>query len=491
MIKTANLLQKTVLGVLAATTFGMLFYIVWFSGFKLSPTVEETFSSIVLILFALISAILGGFIAFSNKYQRSIRQAWLFIGLASLCNGIAEILWLYYTQIGINPFPSLADVFYLLFYPLLLIGILSLPYLPARNEHRFMIFLDMGIVMVVGAMLIWTYILGPIIKQNSTGMAGLISLAYPVGDFLILAGLVSLIQRELDSMGRTKVILLSVSMISTGLADLLFAVVQNEGTNIQMVYMNDLWMLSSWALLMAAGWQILHNSTESDSEQAVFLPVLRNYLIYLAPVLGLLLTISGLANIIRLDLKLIGTLLLTIILLVLIYTRQGIVLHENRQLYQRMENLAITDALTTLYNRHSFNETINREINRTKRHGRGLSLLIIDVDNFKKYNDTYGHLKGDQMLHDISLALKECIRRTDFLARYGGDEFVLILPESKVEDASRVSEKIQKMITERFKQDDLSVSVGIALYRPDMTEQALLGEADADLYQHKRLIMAG
>jgi len=491
MNKTTNLLQKSVLSTLAAATLCVLFYTFWFSGLRQSASIEGTFSSMVLILLAFLGAILGGFIAFSKKYSKSIRRAWVLISLANLSNCIAEILWFYFTQKGIEPFPSLADVFYLLFYPLLLAGVLSLPYLPSKPDQRLMIGLDMSIVMLVGGMLIWTYILGPVVAQNVAGLSGLVSVAYPLGDFLILAGLVFLIQRDLDRVGRTKVVFLTLSMVATALADLLFTVVQNEGTDIPMVFMNPLWLLSSWAILMAAGWQILYPSVVIKTKQSNFLPLLRNYLVYLAPVLGLSLVINGLGSIIRMDHRLIGTVLLTILLLVLIYSRQAVILHENRQLFQKMENLAITDPLTTLYNRHSFNETIDREINRTNRHGHALSLLIIDVDHFKTYNDNFGHLKGDQMLHDVSLAIKDCTRKTDFLARYGGDEFVLILPETNLEDARWVSEKIQKIVLERLSRDNLSVSIGIALYKPGTTEQALVGEADANLYQQKHLKMVG
>ena len=490
MDRSATFLKKTVLVTLAVATLCVLFYIVWFSGLRLSASIEDVFSSIALILLALLGVVFGAILAFSKKYPDTIRRTWAFIGLASLSNCIAEILWFYYSQQGLNPYPSMADVFYLLFYPLLLAGVLSLPYLPSKPGQRLMIGLDMSIVMLVGGMLIWTYILGPVIDQHDTGLPGLISLAYPLGDFLILAGMVSLIQRELDKVGRTELVFLTMSMIATALADILFAVVQNEGTDIPMVFMNPLWLLSSWAILMAAGWQILHPTTDASTDQYNFLPLLRNYLVYLAPMLGLLLAFSGLANFIRLDHRLIGTILLTIILLFLIYTRQAFILHENRQLYQKMESLAVTDALTTLYNRHSFNETIYREINRTIRHGHDLSLLIIDVDDFKIYNDTHGHLKGDQMLHDISLAIKDCTRKTDFLARYGGDEFVLILPETNLEDARRVSAKIERIVRDRFSMDNLSVSLGLALYKTGMNEQALVGEADANLYQQKHLKMA-
>jgi diguanylate cyclase (GGDEF)-like protein len=95
------------------------------------------------------------------------------------------------------------------------------------------------------------------------------------------------------------------------------------------------------------------------------------------------------------------------------------------------------------------------------------------------------------MLNDISMVLKDSIRKTDFLARYGGDEFVLILPETDQEDANRVSQKIQKLVKGRFSHDNLGVSIGVVLCTPGMTEQALVGEADANLYQQKHLKLAG
>ncbi|HCC79339.1 MAG: hypothetical protein A2X25_06440 [Chloroflexi bacterium GWB2_49_20] len=483
-------MRTAVKATLTVSTLGVLLYLIWFLGFKFSASSEDFVSSMGLILLALLGASLGGYIAFSPKHPTAIRRTWGLIGLASLSNCIAEVLWYYFANIrGIDPFPSLADVFYLLFYPLLLAGVLSLPYLPSKREHRLMIGLDIGIIMVVGCLLIWVYLLGPIVVQHETGLSGLISLAYPAGDFLILAGLISLIQRDLDRIGRTFVVLLAISMASTGLADLLFAIVENEGANIPLAYMNGMWLLSSWAILMAAGWQILIPTTDANTTNDTFIPLLRHYNVYFTPLLGLLLAFTGLAHALSLDHQLAGTLFLTFLLLILIYTRQGIVLHDNRQLYQKMEHLAITDALTTLYNRHSFNETIFRETNRTKRHGRDLSLLMIDVDNFKIFNDSFGHLKGDLMLHDIALALKDSIRKSDFLARYGGDEFVVILPETSLKEAGVVSQKIQTMVSEKFSKEGLGVSIGIAAYHSGITEQALLGEADENLYQQKHLKM--
>ena len=485
MNKSINPFRTVVKTLLLLSTLGILFYIIWFLGLNFSIPNENSVSSWGLILLALLSAILGGYIASSPNYPKAIRRTWGWIGLANLSNCIAEFLWLYFSVQGIEPFPSLADVFYLLFYPLLLAGILSLPYLPTKREHRLMIGLDISIVMVVGGMLLWVFLLGPIIDQHVAGLTGLISLAYPVGDFLILAGLISLIQRDLDSFGRTNMVLIIISMFSTGLADLLFAIVENNGFSFPDAFMNAMWMLSGWAILTAAGWQILSPGINADTRKDTFIPLLRRYNIYFTPFFGLLLAFGGLARVLVLNNQLIGTIILTSLLLALIYIRQGIVLHDNQKLYKYMEQLAITDALTTINNRHSFNETISKEIIRANRQSNDLSLLLIDVDNFKNFNDTCGHLAGDQLLKDIALSLKNCIRRTDYLARYGGDEFVIILPDTNLNKAALVSEKIQQTVSAEFSNKGVGVSIGMADFLPGMTDQAFLNEADKNLYIEK------
>lgn len=480
-------MRKLTISILILCSVGMIIYVFWFLLLKTSDVNEEVSSSSFLILLALMGAIFSGVITFSSRNTPAIRRTWAFIGLASLSNCIAEILYFHYSYvIGIDPFPSLADLFYLLFYPLLLLGILNLPNLPIRKEDRMTVSLDVIIIMVVGGILIWYTILGPLINEPQSGFSGLISMAYPLGDFLVLAGLVSLLQRDLDRVGWVQLAFLVICVAATGLADILYAIVQNEGANISEAFMNAMWMLSSWALLMAAGWQILAPAVKSSTGEITFLKVARQYSIYLIPLFGFIFTFTTLTSSFQLDQRLTGTLVMTVLLLLLVYLRQGLLLRDNRQLYQKMEHLAVTDALTNLYNRHSFNEAIYRETNRTKRHGRDLGLLLLDIDHFKRFNDTFGHLKGDQLLKDFAGALKDSIRKTDFLARFGGDEFVLILPETNLNDARQVAQKIESVIKERFPEEGLGISIGMAAYKPGMSEQTLLNEADQDLYQQKR-----
>ncbi|MBM3153533.1 MAG: GGDEF domain-containing protein, partial [Chloroflexi bacterium] len=169
----------------------------------------------------------------------------------------------------------------------------------------------------------------------------------------------------------------------------------------------------------------------------------------------------------------------------LVLFRQYLVLHDNRKLYRKMELQAVTDALTGVYNRHHFNEAIDREIKRAERYDSPLTLLLLDVDNFKNYNDTFGHLRGDILLKQIAQELTTFIRSTDLLARFGGDEFVIILAETDIVNAQKVADKITSEINARFSRERVGMSIGMAVFQPGMNAQSLLADADRSLYHSK------
>ena len=108
---------------------------------------------------------------------------------------------------------------------------------------------------------------------------------------------------------------------------------------------------------------------------------------------------------------------------------------ELLELNARLNQLANTDGLTGLYNHRHFQEMLEREVMRSGRHNREFALLFLDIDNFKKFNDEYGHVKGDQVLQNVAQSIKDNVRQSDIVARYGGEEFVIILPETGQEGA--------------------------------------------------------
>jgi len=163
---------------------------------------------------------------------------------------------------------------------------------------------------------------------------------------------------------------------------------------------------------------------------------------------------------------------------------------ENTMLYKSTERLSITDGLTGLYNHRHFQEQLEVEVKRAQRYDLNLSLIMIDLDHFKEYNDTYGHLEGDTLLRKIAQILKSSLRETDFVARYGGEEFAVILPETNKEGASITAERVRKAISERTFGEvgaKMTISLGAASYPDDACLRAdLIKAADGALYRAKR-----
>jgi diguanylate cyclase (GGDEF)-like protein len=161
--------------------------------------------------------------------------------------------------------------------------------------------------------------------------------------------------------------------------------------------------------------------------------------------------------------------------------------------YVQTKRLANTDGLTGLYNRRAFQERLRQEVERANRYHRPLSLIMIDIDHFKTYNDTYGHLQGDDVLVAVAQVLKQLSRASDIVARYGGEEFALILPETNKSSAAALGKRLRGQIERRkfpgetqLPEHVLTISVGIASHTPPESQEALLEAADTALYQAKR-----
>ncbi len=176
-------------------------------------------------------------------------------------------------------------------------------------------------------------------------------------------------------------------------------------------------------------------------------------------------------------------------LLMTLASESGVVI-ENAQLYARAKERAHTDELTGLLNHRYFHERIDEEISRCSRFGDIFSLLFIDLDLFKPYNDIYGHLAGDEMLKQIGLYIKNSVRSIDTAFRYGGDEFTVILPQASIADASKVAERVRKRIEMEMdsRGAPLTCSFGIASWPTDgVMREEIIHAADAALYHSKQM----
>lgn len=157
---------------------------------------------------------------------------------------------------------------------------------------------------------------------------------------------------------------------------------------------------------------------------------------------------------------------------------------EDQRISRRM---AVTDILTGLFNRRFFMQQLDLEFTRTQRHGHALSLLMFDLDWFKRYNDTHGHLRGDMLLTRVANLLKDGFRKTDVFGRYGGEEFIAMLPETLADEAALAAERVRKSVESELADEGITVSIGLAGCTPEIRSiLEFITYADAALYTAKR-----
>ena len=180
-------------------------------------------------------------------------------------------------------------------------------------------------------------------------------------------------------------------------------------------------------------------------------------------------------------------------ILALLSTQAAIAI-EKMQLFEKVKRLADTDGLTGLYNHRYFVRVLKEELKRARRFDHPLSVLIMDVDHFKQYNDNNGHLKGNDALKGVTAVMQKSVRKVDVLARYGGEEFAVIIPEADRASALRTAERICQAIEkqpfdgeEKQPNGKLTMSIGVASFPEDAKrEGTLLDRADSALYEAKR-----
>ena len=178
-------------------------------------------------------------------------------------------------------------------------------------------------------------------------------------------------------------------------------------------------------------------------------------------------------------------------------TNQAATTINRANVYAEILKHATLDALTSLYNRRQLEERIKQEVSGAKRHDRPLGAMMIDIDFFKSVNDTYGHAAGDLVLKTVSRIIKLQLRDYDIAGRYGGEEFAILLPFTKLEEAKMVAERLRKAVENKKidiskintesseKNISVTISLGVAEYSKEDSEETLLQNADKALYKAK------
>jgi len=490
VVSRSHSILRTPVGVIATLTLlGCVGYAAWILSKYYFLNTDLIIAGASLTALPLLVTAFGLAIAFRQDFVTHLRRGWLLISLGSASLMVANGINFYRRAFLLeDPVPGIADVFHSAFYPFAFVGLLLFSMALVSRQQRGILYLDLAIVMLGFSMILWRLVLARFNFSISNDIAAFWVITYPIGDLMILSATIALAQRDLIRPARWVLFYVALGMVVAAIADGLFAYDELGRIDIQPPYLNSFWMCSSQSLLLAATWQIASNTAmleDTPPKSRPFFYLLRLALPYLAVALGLGLLVQAVSGGDS-GLGLSGILYAAVMMVGLVLLRQYLVLQENVRLYQTVQRIAWTDGLTGLYNRHFFNEILPREMDRSHRYKDNLSILLLDVDGFKKFNDTYGHLQGDMVLKSVARVFASQLRASDTIARFGGDEFIIILPSANRRLAQSIAKRIQGALKEHvFHGTSLGVSVGVSVFRPGLSPEQLLEEADKDLYRHK------
>jgi diguanylate cyclase (GGDEF)-like protein len=413
-----------------------------------------------------------------RRNRTRTRWTWWLLAAGQLLFVVGDLLFDLHERVwNINAFPSVADVLYLSGYLPLTVGLLLL--IRARSPGRDRASLiDAAIIATGLGLLSWVFLMKPAATDSSLSVVGrVISIAYPAADVLLLA----LVARLMVGAGarNTAFRLLAGSIFVMLAGDVGFAFLSYADAYTPNHALNITWLLA-YVLFGAAA---LHPSMATLSERAVERPrrLTRRRLSLLtgvslvAPIL-LLGQAWGRTGI---DAAAIG--IGSIALFLLVVARMAGLIRQVEQQAAQLEKLAQHDPLTGAANRRAWDRALPVEMDRARRAGTPLAVALLDLDHFKRFNDTYGHQAGDQLLRSATEAWGSVLRSTDLLARYGGEEFAVLLPSSTLGEAVEVLDRLRLAtpLAQTF-------SAGVALWRGDETSDQLVARADKALYQAKQ-----
>ena len=269
-------------------------------------------------------------------------------------------------------------------------------------------------------------------------------------------------------------------------------------------YTNLAYMITAYEVLAVIGFIFIMNLYESFTLLTFLSVIAMTLAIYITPnkltyttIVAALLSLSFfIFHAKRLE-GMENTLLLKIIgynLVIILFCNIGAYLtnyYKRRQFLDGREllRLSITDPLTGIYNRAKFNEEINQCVDNYDRYESPLCLVMFDIDNFKRINDSYGHQAGDRVLQSLAIIIKKSIRSTDIFARWGGEEFVVLLPNTKIQQAEEITERMRISVQNEIFDDveNITCSFGLAALRRNEISDSLLKRADSLLYNAKNI----
>lgn len=448
-----------------------------------SPQLSRFVDNVLYLVPIAVAAVLSVYAA-RHTTQR-VRTAWRLLAVSALLWFAGELIWALYAYLtpGGAPVPSLADVGYLLSYAVALPAIVIGLGLGARG------LLDALLVAAGGAALGWQMILGPLVPDAWTATA-VTAFLYPVFSVsiasVVIAVLVSGVQRP-----PTSLVVVGAAFFLSAVTDAVYAYQTVLHAYSSAGWLNLGWQVEAVLLGFAA---LLAGRRAEGGHGRIDDPEL-SYL----PAVVAVLTVGGLAVV---ELILLGEggqatlLVVSMLLLTFMLVRQVIASRDRARLTRQLRTAAITDPLTDLYNRRFFKETLDVEADLAARHRTPLSLILVDLDHFKEINDNFGHSAGDAVLTDVAHRLRRSVRGGDLVCRYGGEEFVCLLPRTRGQDAIELAERIRAAMSRtptpvqgRPGGTTLTASLGVASAEPvdgkPIDVAALIDAADEAVYLAK------
>ena len=428
--------------------------------------------------FALACALLA-----ARRNAGRLRWAWGLLAAALGCWVFGDSVWaLFELVLHIAPFPSLADVGYLAFY----VGAcLALVLLPAGGGPHFQLRLVFDGVIVAGSLFVifWAAGLGEVFRgYDIHSVAFVVSLAYPVAD-LVLLTVALLIMSTARSGQRAILAAFTVAVAILTVADGAFAVLDARGAYVNGGLVDIAWVTGMLLLGLAALGGAVHRdqrafgSVQSPSRVALWLP-------YLPLAVATVCMVNSRASV--------PLLAASLSVVAAIAGRQFVAADENRRLLLTVSEQALRDPLTGLANRALFHDRLNHALALQERSPRVITLLSIDLDNFKSVNDSLGHVAGDRLLSAVADRLASCVRPGDTVARLSGDEFAILL-EDNLEDPMFVAQRIFDSFDEALPADGhvvlIRASVGVTSTRGTgvwVDADSLVKQADTAMYSAKR-----
>lgn len=459
---------------------------------------------------------LQGFRA-KGRSRRLGRQSWgaNLVAMGVLAYALGMVTWFYYEILLKHhdvPFPSWADAYFLASYPLLMLGVLMMPTRPIPQGLRGRVLLDCLMMMTGLVTFSWYFILGPTVLQGSETLLGrVLGVGYPLGDLAVLFCLLVISAHPAEAAMRPSRQMLICGILAYVMSDSVFGYMTLKGTYTTGQFLDVGWTLGN--LLIGLGVASYRQAlSAASSQEADFTQIQRNPVLWRAVLPYAFLPAVGILIFYMLhhtgDEKLeSGVYIGSAVLITLVVLRQVLALLENNRLYRRLQDayreqeldrrslaesnvqlktLATTDGMTGLPNHRAFQERLRQELDLVDRSKGSLSLMLLDVDRFKQYNDCFGHPAGDEALRIVARLLRENLHDGDFPARYGGEEFAVILPGSDMNAAATMAERVRSVVEGHlFHHRRITLSIGLAAFTRGEGAETLIKHADAALYVAK------